>query len=88
MHVMLQICSYVEDIKELTDLNITGELSNFTLSHGGNHPLPHRKLELLPQYELHRFTATSHCPGVIQHSAITKASTVMKLHLSKEKNTK
>lgn len=89
IYVILHIL-YVEDIKELTDrqvtdLNITGELSNFPFSHAGNHFLPHRELELLPQYELHRFTVTSHCPGVIQHGAITKACAVMKRHLSREK---
>lgn len=72
--------------RQVTNLHITGEFSNFTLSHSGNHLLPHRKLELLPQYELHRFTVTSHCPGVVQHSAITKAGAVMKLDLLREKN--
>lgn len=65
-------------------LGVAGKLCHLAFSHGDHYSFPHSQLELLPQDELHRFTATPHGPGVIQHCAITEAAAVVENHLMRQ----
>lgn len=63
---------------------LTGELRDFAWSHGDDHSLPNRQLELFAQDELHGFAEPAHLPGVIQDCPIAEAGAVMEYHLVKQ----